>query len=317
MDLLCDKKSIMQYFNIRVASQLSGVAAATIRAWEKRYNAVEPTRGENGHRLYSEIDIEKLFKLTEIGQSIGKIANLKLEELKNVYETVFQSPYDQKKLVSIQAKSTDYHEILNNLFLALSAYKVDILSHELEKARNELSPKELSLNILLPLFYEVGVRVESKKLTIAQERTISALATFYLGQVIGSHYKNFSKKNDLFLIATPEGELHEVGILAAALLCVHYGLKFIMMGASVPAESLSEAANALKCKYIILGTTREELRSNYNLNQYVQNLKNNLHDETKIFVGGNISQNLKQELHRQKVGTFSTMQSLDEFLSKI
>ena len=50
----------MQYFNIQIASQLSDVAAATIRAWEKRYTAVVPSRAENGHRLYSETDIEKL-----------------------------------------------------------------------------------------------------------------------------------------------------------------------------------------------------------------------------------------------------------------
>ena len=52
----------MQYFNIQVASQLSGVASATIRAWEKRYNAVVPERGDNKHRLYSEKDIEILIK---------------------------------------------------------------------------------------------------------------------------------------------------------------------------------------------------------------------------------------------------------------
>jgi DNA-binding transcriptional MerR regulator len=78
----------MQYFNIQVASQLSGVASATIRAWEKRYNAVIPDRAENKHRLYSEKDIEKLallFKLTELGQGIGKIAHLDLNELKDIY----------------------------------------------------------------------------------------------------------------------------------------------------------------------------------------------------------------------------------------
>ena len=56
----------MQYFNIQVASQLSGVASATIRAWEKRYNAVVPERGDNQHRLYSEKDIEKLALLFKI-----------------------------------------------------------------------------------------------------------------------------------------------------------------------------------------------------------------------------------------------------------
>jgi len=50
----------MSQYNIHIASQLSGVAAATIRAWEKRYKALVPDRADNGHRLYSDIDIEKL-----------------------------------------------------------------------------------------------------------------------------------------------------------------------------------------------------------------------------------------------------------------
>ena len=85
----------MQYFNIQLASQLSGVASATIRAWEKRYNAVVPDRAENKHRLYSENDIEKLavlFSLTELGQSIGKIAHLELEELKVIYTRLTHRP---------------------------------------------------------------------------------------------------------------------------------------------------------------------------------------------------------------------------------
>jgi DNA-binding transcriptional MerR regulator len=85
----------MQYFNIQVASQLSGVASATIRAWEKRYNAVVPERADNKHRLYSEKDIEKLavlFRLTEVGQSIGKIAHLDLEKLKIIYTSLLHRP---------------------------------------------------------------------------------------------------------------------------------------------------------------------------------------------------------------------------------
>jgi DNA-binding transcriptional MerR regulator len=310
----------MQYFNIRVASQLSGVASATIRAWEKRYNAVEPTRGENGHRLYSEIDIEKLallFKLTEIGQSIGKIANLQLEELKKIYETVFNTSYNQKNLVSVKSTNIDYHQILNNLFLALSAYKLEILSHELEKAKNELTPRELSLYILLPLFYEVGVRVEKKQLTIAQERTISSLAIFYFGQVIGSHYKNFAKKNDLFVIATPEGEFHEIGILSAALLCVQYGHQFILLGPNIPAESLKETVNALKAKYILLGITRDDLKMNYTIHQFLNELRHDLHSDSKIIFGGVISQSLKSELSKQRISYFQSMIDFDEFLSKL
>ena len=152
----------MQYFNIQVASQLSGVASATIRAWEKRYNAVVPERAENKHRLYSEKDIEKLallYKLTELGQSIGKIAHLELNELKGIYTTLLHRPYDERHVVTPHHDKVDYDKILANLHLALEAYKVDIISHEFEKAKNLVTPRDLCLNILLPLFQQIGQKV--------------------------------------------------------------------------------------------------------------------------------------------------------------
>jgi hypothetical protein len=40
-------------FNIQLAAQMTGLTAHTIRAWEKRYQALSPERTNNGRRLYS------------------------------------------------------------------------------------------------------------------------------------------------------------------------------------------------------------------------------------------------------------------------
>lgn len=309
----------MQYFNIQVASQLSGVAAATIRAWEKRYNAVVPERGDNKHRLYSEQDIEKLallFKLTEIGQSIGKIAHLSLSELKEIYAKLLHRPYDELLVVSTSHEKVDYDKILNSFYIALSAYKLDIISHELEKAKILLTPRDLCLNILLPLFFEIGQKVERNEITIAQEHTLSAIFRFHVGQVIGTHYQKKFLKDDLILISTPEGELHEIGILAAALLLVHYGIKFIYMGPNMPADSLAEAANALNCKAILLGVTRgSELASGKTLEDYLNTLSIQIKGKTEIWMGGNLKPYIKAELEKRKIPFFSSVHALDEFLS--
>jgi DNA-binding transcriptional MerR regulator len=308
----------MQYFNIQVASQLSGVASPTIRAWEKRYHAVVPERGDNKHRLYTEKDIEKLAllsRLTEVGQSIGKIAHLGLEELKKVYSTLLHEPYNEKQVISFQQDRIDYSKILNNLYLALSSYKVDIIAHELDKACATLSPRDLCLRILIPLFREVGNRVEKGELNIVQEHTISALTSFYLGQMIGTHYQKVFHRDDLVLIGTPEDKLHEVGILAAALLCVHYGVRFIFMGTGLPHESISETANALKARAILLGATRLKLSEVKDFTQYLNDLQSGLTGRTEIWVGGDLEAPFKTELYRRKVPHFATLEAFDEFLT--
>lgn len=308
----------MQYFNIQVASQLSGVASATIRAWEKRYQAVVPERGDNKHRLYSEKDIEKLallYKLTEVGQSIGKIAHLELEELKSIYSSLMHKPYDELQVVSPHHERIDVEKILNNFYIALGAYKLDIISHELEKAKSLLSPRDICLDIIVPLFHEIGNKVSRNELSVAQEHTLSAIVTFHLGQMIGQHYQKKTLKDDLILITAPEGELHEIGLLASALLCVHYGVRFIYLGANLPALSLGEAANALKPKAILLGATKgHEINEQRSLEDYLTELSMELKTKTQIWVGGNLKPYVRSELEKRKMSVFPTLNAFDDHI---
>lgn len=299
----------MQYFNIQVASQLSGVASATIRAWEKRYNAVVPDRADNKHRLYSEKDIEKialLYKLTEIGQSIGKIAHLEIEELKEIYLKLFHHPYENQ--ISHDS-DVDFDKLLTSLSLALSAYKLDILSHELEKAQSNLSPKDFALKLIVPLFSQIGQKVLRGELSITQEHTLSSLVSFYAGGMIGKHYKNSQKNDDVIIITTPEGEYHSIGILASTLLCIHHGKKVIYLGPNTPSASLSEMCRSLKVKAIVLGTLYPQ---GPNLVNYIDSLLFSLPNEKiKILVGGIIDKQNQNWLMKKNIPYFSSLNSFE------
>jgi len=308
----------MQYFNIQIASQLSGVASATIRAWEKRYNAVVPERAENKHRLYSETDIEKLavlYSLTELGQSIGKIAHLGLNELKEVYTRLLHRPYEEKNVVTPHHEKIDIPKMIGNLLLAAAVYKLDIISHELEKAKNILNPRDLCLKIIAPLFQEIETKVFRNELNIAQEHILSTIVSFHLGQMVGQHSQNKTQRDDLILITTPEGELHEMGILGAALLCLHHGFRIIFLGANLPAKSLAEASNALNPKAIILGVMRFELNHQQTLDDYLSNFKLHLSSKQHLWIGGNLKSNIRSELEKKNIQFFPSLLALDSFLS--
>jgi hypothetical protein len=63
---------------------------ATLRIWERRYQAVAPATSPTGHRLYSAADVERvavLRQLTECGHAIGSIAALTLAQLREVART--------------------------------------------------------------------------------------------------------------------------------------------------------------------------------------------------------------------------------------
>lgn len=55
---------------IREVARLTGVNPVTLRAWERRYGLIQPTRTESGHRLYALSDIERCAAFSP-GSSVG------------------------------------------------------------------------------------------------------------------------------------------------------------------------------------------------------------------------------------------------------
>ena len=77
-------------YRIGAVSRITGIGAETLRAWEKRYNAVSPSRSDRGDRRYSRGDVEKLLILksfVESGVSIGSVASLEFDDLKTRRES--------------------------------------------------------------------------------------------------------------------------------------------------------------------------------------------------------------------------------------
>ncbi len=73
------------HYRIGAVSNMTGLTTDTIRAWEKRYQAVSPERTPGGGRSYSDEDVQRLQllgMLTELGHSIGSLARLSDETLR-------------------------------------------------------------------------------------------------------------------------------------------------------------------------------------------------------------------------------------------
>ncbi|MGE8066534.1 MerR family transcriptional regulator [Pseudomonas sp. NPDC089569] len=68
-----------ELFPIREVARLTGVNPVTLRAWERRYGLIVPTRTESGHRLYSMTDIERVRSILdwiERGVAVSKIGRI-------------------------------------------------------------------------------------------------------------------------------------------------------------------------------------------------------------------------------------------------
>ena len=71
-------------YPMRVVTRLTGLHPDTIRAWERRYDAVIPQRTNGNTRMFSAGDVRRLSILRELvdhGHAIGHIASLSDEAL--------------------------------------------------------------------------------------------------------------------------------------------------------------------------------------------------------------------------------------------
>ncbi|MHC8337589.1 MerR family transcriptional regulator [Pseudomonas sp. HLT2-19-2] len=68
-----------ELFPIREVARLTRVNPVTLRAWERRYGLIQPTRTESGHRLYSMADIDRVRSILgwiERGVAVSKVGKI-------------------------------------------------------------------------------------------------------------------------------------------------------------------------------------------------------------------------------------------------
>ncbi len=66
-------------YAIREVAELTGVKPVTLRAWQRRYNLIQPKRTEKGHRLYRQQDLDTIKEIQSWlakGIAIGKVKGL-------------------------------------------------------------------------------------------------------------------------------------------------------------------------------------------------------------------------------------------------
>lgn len=143
----------MNDFNIQAASLISGVTIHQIRAWERRYNAINPRRLLNKFRSFTQEDISRLKllgKMTNQGIAISKVASLDTEELQNQYDMLVKN----KKAIVEEAPQINSQEELQFLRMLLRTRKLDIFKHEITKLASFSSVAEIIVPVMKDIMNE-------------------------------------------------------------------------------------------------------------------------------------------------------------------
>jgi methanogenic corrinoid protein MtbC1 len=236
-------------YPIRVVARLTGIPIDTLRAWERRYGAVEPVRDDRG-RLYDDVDLQKLKllrRLVERGHAIGRIARMEEPELSRLLEAgLDQSERDGK------ADAVDLRALLE----ALDRYDLPSMERKLGKLAAVLSSRELVHEVVLPFMREVGQGWHDGRYSVAQEHMATAAIRNLLGALVRVQLPRDGRAGLVF--ATTPGERHELGIAAAAMLAAAGGLGVVYLGADLPVADVVEAARRTGARGVVVAVTGAE-----------------------------------------------------------
>lgn len=240
-------------YPIKVVSQMTGLSVHVIRAWEKRYNVVEPERTNTNRRLYSEEDIEKLKLLNNVlheGHSIGGVANLSLNELKNLLAKNRNSQVEVNKKLAETSSVEVVEDVLSNCIEAIRNYDAKKLESILLNASAKLTQPVLIEELIIPLVYKIGDMWHSGEFRVANEHLGSSAIRGFLFNILESY--SASDSAPIVVSATPLGQEHELGALIVGVVAASSGWKVIYLGSNLPAEEISAVVGYLNAKVVAL-----------------------------------------------------------------
>lgn len=253
-------------FNTKAVVQQTGIAAPTLRAWERRYTILAPERARNSYRLYSERDIATIRWLKEcvdtgiaISQAIALFHHLE-EEQDQLQKTASSQPHLQ------QGREFDSED---NGHSSLATYDLRFVQERLldtfaeldEAAASQVmapilaiySIEQVCIELIKPTLWEVGRRWERGQITVTVEHFASAFFQGLLTNLL--HALPPSNARPLVIACSAPGEGHALAPLILALLLRRAGLRVAYLGQNIESAGLLQTARQLSPALLCISIT--------------------------------------------------------------
>ena len=297
---------IKSVFSIKDLENFSGVKAHTIRIWEKRYGLLTPERTDTNIRFYSLESLKKLLNISLLnseGIKISKIANYDQESFDKVLN---QSVFEK----------VNKNQFSNQLKIAMLNYDVVLFEDAYSQIEKVLSFSEIFKNYLIPFLGDIGLLWQSGSINPTHEHFISNLIRqkilIYSYQL---QLKEVKKKDKLFVLFLPDNEVHDLGLNYLQYEILNAGYKSIMLGASVPIDSLKPFINdEQEVVFISYFTVQPEI---HKIPEYLKEFNNQLllNNKAKFYVLGKQIGLLSEDLKTPK--QVNLYHSLDDVITEV
>jgi DNA-binding transcriptional MerR regulator/methylmalonyl-CoA mutase cobalamin-binding subunit len=289
-----DPKSTLRH-PIGVVARRTGLKPDLIRAWERRYGAVEPGRSDTRRRFYSDADVERLLLLrraVSTGRGISQVAGLTAEELEALVEADAKSrpmapaTTSPARPADAEAAGDLAEGILTHCLAAAQSLDVRGLETQIERASVSLSRTNLIEQILVPLMQRVGELWHQGAMRPIHEHMASAVVRSFLGAMGSGHQPALSAPH--LVVTTPSRQHHELGALIVAATAASEGWQVTYLGPELPPEEIAAAALQKGARAVALSLTYPP--DDPLLVDDLRRLRRLLGSRTALVVGGRASQ---------------------------
>jgi DNA-binding transcriptional MerR regulator len=220
-------------------SRRTGVSAELLRAWERRYGLLHPTRTGGGFRLYSPADERRVSLMRshlQHGMSAAEAARLTLTEADG------STREDDEPL--LQRRAQELRQALDDLDEGAAQSALD-------GALAEFSSETVLTDLVLPYLHELGERWASGEASVGQEHFASQLIR---GRLLGLARGWDRGVGPRALLACAPGEQHDLGLIALGVALRARGWRITYLGQDTPVETLAESARSVGPLSIVISS---------------------------------------------------------------
>lgn len=272
-------------YTIKRAAELTGVPAATLRAWERRYDIVEPRRTDAGYRIYDEESLDRIREMAALLDDGWSASNAAAEVARRRLSAGSATPSTPPSPLSgADAPSLSPAEgaaATARLIEAATSLDPEAVARVLDERFSRTSFELVVDDWLMPALDEVGRAWSEGRISVAGEHLVShavlrRLAAAY--DAAGSRPGSPS-----VIIGLPAGVHHELGVFAFAVALRRLGVNTVHLGPDLPSPAWSTALEAHAARHAVLSVPRpEDVPATREL---IETLRSS-HDDVSVFVGG-------------------------------
>jgi MerR family transcriptional regulator, light-induced transcriptional regulator len=257
-----------------------GVSPDVLRAWEKRYGVLRPSRSDAGYRLYSERDEwrvrlmqQKLWSGLSAAEAAREVT--RMERDSDMPDGSVETPIElaQKLGDALERfEEDDAHDLLDRL-LGL---------HGLERTIRDA---------LMPYLRTLGERWARREITVAQEHFASRLIEGRLLALARGWNRGPGRRA---VLACAAGEQHTIPLVCFGLVLRSRGWRNVYLGADTPPSTVHMAADTVSADVVVMSAA-----SNDRFAPIVRDLRGLARKRPLVLAGGGATPELAAELDGQ------------------